>query len=97
MGRQDPRVIRLRGDRRTSSTWTALGNPTFRNLWIATIISGTCVGAHDTAATWVMNTLTPSPFLISLLSTVASLPFFCSRFPPGLLPTWWTERNCSTW
>jgi predicted MFS family arabinose efflux permease len=62
-----------------------LGNPIFRKLWIAAIISGTCVAAHDTAATWVMNTLTPSPFLISLLSTVASLPFFLFTLPAGAL------------
>jgi MFS family permease len=43
------------------------------------------VAAHDTAATWVMNTLTPSPFLISLLSTVASLPFFLFTLPAGAL------------
>jgi MFS family permease len=77
--------MRLRGNRRTSSTWAALANPVFRKLWIAAVISGTCVAAHDTAATWMMNTLTPSPFLISLLSTVASLPFFLFTLPAGAL------------
>jgi hypothetical protein len=37
---------RLGGDRRFFSTWSALGNPVFRKLWIAAIISGTCVAAH---------------------------------------------------
>ena len=59
-----------------TSTWMALRNPVFRKLWIASAISGTCVAAHDTAVTWLMNMLTPSPFLISVLATVASLPFF---------------------
>jgi mRNA interferase RelE/StbE len=36
-----------------SSTWTALRNLAFRKLWIATVISGTCVAAHDSAATWM--------------------------------------------
>jgi predicted MFS family arabinose efflux permease len=49
------------------------------------MISGTCVAAHDTAAMWMMNVLTPSPFLISLLSTVASLPFFLFTLPAGAL------------
>ena len=31
----------------TNSTGTALRNPTFRKLWIAAVISGTCVAAHD--------------------------------------------------
>ena len=68
-----------------SSTWTALRNPVFRKLWIATIISGTCVAAHDSAATWMMNAFAGSPLLISLMSTVASLPFFLFTLPAGAL------------
>ena len=68
-----------------SSTWTALRNPTFRKLWAATLISGSCVGAHDSAATWMMNKLIESPFLISLMATVASLPFFLFTLPAGAL------------
>jgi MFS family permease len=66
-----------------TSTWAALENPIFRELWIAALVSGTCVAAHDTAATWMMNMLAPSPFLISPLSTVASLPFFLFTLPAG--------------
>ena len=68
-----------------SSTWTALRNPVFRKLWMATVISGTCVAAHDSAATWMMNVFTGSPLLISLMSTVASLPFFLFTLPAGAL------------
>src|SRR5215470_8326099 len=68
-----------------SSSWTALRNPVFRKLWIATVISGTCVAAHDSAATWMMNSFTGSPFMISLMSTVASLPFFLFTLPAGAL------------
>jgi len=69
----------------STSIWVALRNPVFRRLWLASVISGCCVSAHDMAATWVMNTLTPSPLLISLLSTAASLPFFLLTFPAGAL------------
>jgi predicted MFS family arabinose efflux permease len=68
-----------------SSTWRALRNPAFRRLWIATVISGTCVAAHNDAATWMMNLLTGSPVLISLMATVASLPFFLFTLPAGVL------------
>ena len=68
-----------------TSLWTALRNPAFRRLWIASVLSGVCVSAHDTAATWMMNTLTSSMFLISLMSTVASLPFFLFTLPAGSL------------
>ena len=46
-----------------SSSWTALRNPIFRKLWFATVISGTCVAAHDSAATWMLNAFAASPFL----------------------------------
>ena len=68
-----------------TSSWTALQNPVFRTLWGASLLSGICVAAHDTAATWLMNTLTPSPLLISVMSTVASLPFFLLTLPAGAL------------
>jgi MFS family permease len=69
----------------TNSSWAALRNPDFRKLWIATVLSGTCVAAQDNAVIWMMNTLTESPFLISLMSTVASLPFFLFTLPAGAL------------
>ena len=69
----------------TNSTWAALRNPAFRKLWIAAVISGTCVAAHDSAATWMMNIFTGSPLLLSLMSTVASLPFFLFTLPAGAL------------
>jgi MFS family permease len=68
-----------------SSTWTALRNPVFRRIWIATVISGTCVAAHNSAATWMMNVVNGSPLLISLMATVASLPFFLFTLPAGVL------------
>src|SRR5246127_2443840 len=68
-----------------SSTWTALRNPVFRKLWIATANSGTWVASHDSAATWMINVSTGSPFFISLMSTVASLPFFLFTLPAGAL------------
>jgi MFS family permease len=68
-----------------SSTWSALRNPVFRSLWIASLVSGTCVAAHDTAATWAMSSMTRTPIFLSLMSTVASLPFFLFTLPAGAL------------
>jgi MFS family permease len=69
----------------TTSIWIALRNPTFRTLWVASVVSGCCVSAQDMAATWVMNTLSDSPLMLSLLSSAASLPFFLLTFPAGAL------------
>src|ERR1700751_3970078 len=68
-----------------SSTWSALRNSAFRRLWIATVISGTWVAAHNDAATWMINLLTGPPVLISLMATVTSLPFFLFTLPAGVL------------
>jgi MFS family permease len=67
----------------SNSIWISLRNRNFRRLWIATLISGCGVSAHDTAATWMMHTVSGSPFMISLMSTVASLPFFLFTVPAG--------------
>src|ERR1700740_3659009 len=67
------------------STLPALPNPVYRKLWFAISLSGTCVAAQDTAAAWTMNMLGSSTFLLSLISTVASLPFFLFTLPAGAL------------
>src|ERR1700732_1354673 len=68
-----------------TSTFAALRNPVYRKLWVAILLSGTCVAAQDTAAAWTMNMLGSSTFLLSLISTVASLPFFLFTLPAGAL------------
>jgi MFS family permease len=68
-----------------TSTWTALRNPTFSRLWFATVVSGICVSAHETAATWVMNSVSHSTLYLSLMSTAATLPFFLFILPAGAL------------
>jgi MFS family permease len=70
---------------KNTSTFTALRNPIFRKIWFAGVLSGTCVAAHDCAATWVMSRLSPSALFLSLMSTVASLPFFLFTLPAGAL------------
>ena len=42
-------------------------------------------GCHDNAATWMMNVFAGSPVLLSLMSTVAALPFFLFTLPAGAL------------
>jgi predicted MFS family arabinose efflux permease len=33
-----------------TSTWLALRNPVFQRLWLAMVISGSCIGAHNWVA-----------------------------------------------
>ncbi|HEY5707268.1 MAG TPA: MFS transporter [Terrimicrobiaceae bacterium] len=68
-----------------TSIWLALENPVFRRLWLATVISGTCVAAHNTAAFSALGTMGNSAFLISQMSTLSALPFALFTLPAGAL------------
>jgi len=76
-----------------TSTFLSLQNPLFKRLWVMSLISGCCVSAHDTASTWLMSRLSHSSFLISLISTVASLPFFLFTLPAGALADMMDRRK----
>jgi MFS family permease len=69
----------------TRSTPSAFGNPVFLRMWLVNLVSGTAVAAHDTAATWMMNLMSPSGLFISLMASLASLPFFLFTLPAGAL------------
>src|SRR5215469_9612863 len=64
----------------TPSAWR---NRVFLKIWLASLVSGTAVAAHDTAATWTMNLMSPSGLFISLMASLASLPFFLFTLPAG--------------
>ena len=68
-----------------TSIWLALRNPVFRKLWLATLISGTCIAAHNTVAFSVLGTMDDSAFLISQMSTLSALPFALFTLPAGAL------------
>jgi Transmembrane secretion effector len=64
------------------STWTALRIRFFRQLWLASVVSGSCVAAHDGAATWMMNKLTGSAFF-DLADVDDGIAIFLSVDLPG--------------
>src|SRR6201988_3867177 len=59
---------------RLSTGFEPLRSSLFRNLWIASTVSNLGGWMQDTAGTWLMTVLTPSPLLIALMQTAASLP-----------------------
>jgi MFS family permease len=74
-----PKVIQSR------STWSSLVYPLFRALWIASTASHIGSYMTDVGQGWLMSSLTPSPFIVSLLYTAESLPFFLFGLPAGAL------------
>jgi len=71
----------LHDDRSTG--WAPLTRPLFRDRWLASIVSNLGTWMQDTAGTWLMTALTPSPLLIALMQTAASLPVLFLGLPAG--------------
>lgn len=70
-------------ERAARSAWAPLRSPLFRNRLIASMLSNIGGWMQDTAATWLMTSLTRSPLLIALMQTAASLPVLLVGLPAG--------------
>jgi MFS family permease len=68
-----------------SAALRPLRNPIYRGLWLASVVSNLGTWMHEAAGAWLMTTLAPSPLLVALMQTAASLPFFLLAFPAGAL------------
>ena len=67
------------------SAWAPLRRPVFRALWIATVASNVGTWMHDTAAAWLMTSLTTSTLMVALMQTATSLPVLFLALPAGAL------------
>lgn len=67
------------------SSWSPLGRPVFRALWIATVVSNIGTWMQNTASAWLMTSLAPSPLMVSLVQTATTLPLFLLALPAGSL------------
>src|SRR5919112_5612012 len=65
--------------------WGPLRQPVFRSLWLASVASNIGTWMHSVGAAWLMTSLTSSPLLIALLTTMGSLPIFLVGLPAGAL------------
>jgi MFS family permease len=54
-------------------------------VWIAAITSNIGTWMQSVGAAWLMTSLTPSPLLVALMQTAASLPVFLLGLPAGAL------------
>ncbi|HUK24027.1 MAG TPA: MFS transporter [Terriglobales bacterium] len=67
------------------SPWAPLGEPLFRSLWIASVISYIGTWMQNVGAGWLMTQLTLSPLMISLVQAATTLPVFLVILPAGAL------------
>jgi hypothetical protein len=72
-------------EKASSNIWTALRNSVFRRFWFATVISGSCVAAQNTAIYWALNAFGATTVLISLMATVSALPGALFTLPAGAI------------
>jgi MFS family permease len=75
---------RLSGTR-AGSAWAPLGEPLFRSLWVASVISYVGTWMQNVGAGWLMTQLTLSPLMVSLVQAAATLPVFLVILPAGAL------------
>ncbi len=71
--------------RRSVSPWAPLGEPLFRSLWIASVISYVGTWMQNVGAAWLMTQMTMNPLMIGLVQTAATLPVFLVILPAGAL------------
>jgi MFS family permease len=58
---------------------------TFTVLWVATVVSNIGTWMQNAAAGWLMTSLDPDPFVVSLVQVATSLPMFMFALPAGAL------------
>jgi len=75
------------------SAWAPLGEPLFRSLWIAAVISYTGTWMQNVGAGWLMTQLTMSPFMVSLVQAASTLPVFLVILPAGALADMMDRRR----
>lgn len=67
------------------SAWAPLGEPLFRSLWVAAVISYTGTWMQNLGAGWLMTQLTMSPLMVGLVQAATTLPVFLVILPAGAL------------
>lgn len=68
-----------------ASALAPLQHRAFRMLWVVWMVANVCMWMNDVASAWVMTSLTPSPTLVALVQTAATLPVLLLGLPLGAL------------
>src|ERR1700722_11233686 len=68
-----------------ASSLSPFRHPTFAVLWIATVVSNIGTWMQNAAAGWLMTSLDPDPFVVSLVQVATSLPMFLFALAGGAL------------
>jgi MFS family permease len=68
-----------------ASAWAPFRNRTFAVIWTATVVSNIGGWMYNVASGWLMTSLNPDPFIVSMVQVANSLPMFLFAIPAGAL------------
>jgi len=68
-----------------SSPWSPFRHPAFAVVWTATVVSNIGNWMYSAASGWLMTSLNPDPFIVSMVQVATSLPMFLFALPAGAL------------
>src|SRR5208282_539999 len=69
----------------SGSPWSPFRYTAFTVLWSATLVSNVGSWMYSAASGWLMTSLDPDPFTVSLVQVATSLPMFLFALPAGAL------------
>src|SRR5436309_15872291 len=67
------------------SPWSPFRYPPFAVLWTATVIANVGTWMYNAASGWLMTSLNPDPFIVSMVQVATTLPLFLFAIPAGAL------------
>src|ERR1700734_554721 len=68
-----------------ASAWAPFRHRTFAVIWTATVVSNIGGWMYTVASGWLMTSLDPNPFIVSMVQVANSLPMFLFAIPAGAL------------
>ena len=68
-----------------TSPWSPFRHATFTVLWTATVVANIGGWMYSAAAGWLMTSLNPDPFFVSMVQVATALPMFLFALAAGAL------------
>ena len=68
-----------------AAAWAPFRHRTFAVIWTATVVSNIGGWMYTVASGWLMTSLDPDPFIVSMVQVANSLPMFLFAIPAGAL------------
>lgn len=67
------------------SAWAPFRHKIFAVIWVATVVSNVGGWMYNVASGWLMTSLNPDPFIVSMVQVANNLPMFLFAIPAGAL------------